>query len=323
MRRIFSATMTFALVLGLSASVWAQKQYTIGVSFQQLRDPFFISIVYGCQKAAQEEGAKLIIHEAGGYPNVDRQISQIEDLIQKKVDMMIIMPTNAKGVAPIVERGIAAGIPAMHMGAKVASKKMIAFVQSDDHALGATQARYAAERLKGKGNLIYIAGPAGVTWTRDRWAGYESEVKKHSGLKVLKVHWIDSNREAALRTTEDDLQTYKDINSIGGSGDFMILGSGDAVKAAGKQGKIILTTAGLTKDTEDMIRNGVIQMTAAQQTVMIGYNAVKTALNYLRKKPYKKLTKIPPVIVTKANVDKVDKTTIRHPDNFRPKLFYP
>lgn len=310
-------------VVVYSGSVGAAEPYTIGVAFQQLRDPFFISIVYGCQKAALEEKAKLIVHEAGGYPNVDRQIAQIEDFIQKKVDMMIIMPCSAKGVAPVVERAIAQGIPAMHMGSRVASDKMIAFVQSDDQELGAAQARYAAERLNGKGNLIYIAGPGGVTWTGDRWNGYESVVKKHPGLKVLQVHWIDSTREAALRVSEDDLQAYKNINSFGGGSDFMIQSAANAVEAAGLKGKIILTAAGLLKDTEDMVRGGLIQMTAAQQTVMIGYTAVKTAINSLRKQPYKDLTVIPPVIVTKENLGKVNLLTIRHPDDFRPKPTYP
>jgi ribose transport system substrate-binding protein len=301
----------------------AEDKLTIGVSFQQLSDPFFISIIYGCQKAAKEEGIRLLIHEAGGYANVDRQISQIEDLIEKKVNLIIIMPTNAKGVVPVVERAIASGVPAMHMGSRVASNKMIAFVQSDDHELGASQGRYLADVLKGKGNLLYIAGPAGVTWTRDRLDGFKEGISKAPGLKLLDTLWIDSTREAGLRNIEDKLQTYSDLDAIGASGDVMTQGAGDAVKAAGKVGKVRLTTAGLSKDTEDMIRNGVIQMTAAQQTVLIGYNAVKTGVKFLRKQPYDKLTKIAPVVVTGDNVRTISLETIRAPDDFKPQLMYP
>jgi ABC-type sugar transport system substrate-binding protein len=321
MKKIILACMM--LVFGLSGSLWAAEPLTIGVAFQQLRDPFFISIVYGCQKAAAEEGVRLIVHEAGGYPNVDRQIAQVEDFIQKKVNMFIIMPCNAKGVAPVVERAIGLGIPAMHMGSRVATDKMIAFVQSDDYELGAAQSRYAAKQLGGKGNLIYIAGPAGVTWTADRWQGYSEEAKKYPGLKILQVHWIDSTREAALRVSEDSLQAYKDINSFGAGSDFMIQSAANAVEAAGLKGKILITGAGLLKDTEDMIRGGLIQMTAAQQTVLIGYTAMKTAVSYLRKQPYKDHTTIPPVIITKENIDKTSLAWIQHPDSFRPKATYP
>jgi ribose transport system substrate-binding protein len=318
---LLALTAATALATGTAATQAADK-LTIGVSFQQLTDPFFISIIYGCQKAAKEEGVNLIIHEAGGYANVDRQINQIEDLIEKKVNMIIVMPTNAKGVVPVVERAIAAGIPAMHMGSRVASDKMISFVQSDDNELGAAQGRFIAQALHGKGNLLYIAGPAGVTWTQDRLKGYKSAIAAFPGLKLMDVLWIDSTRDAGLRNTEDKLQAYSNVNAIGASGDVMTQGAGDAVKAAGKVGKVLLTTAGLSKDTQDMVRSGVIQMTAAQQTVLIGYNAVKTAVKYLRKQPYEKNIKIAPIVVTTANVSKVSLATIRAPDDFKPQLMY-
>ena len=72
-----------------------------------------------------------------------------------------------------------------------------------------------------------------------------------------------------------------------------------------------------------MIRGGLIQMTAAQQTVMIGYTAVKDGDQLFRKKPYKDLTVIPPVIVTKENLGKVNLLTIRHPDEFPAEATYP
>jgi ABC-type sugar transport system substrate-binding protein len=64
-------------------------------------------------------------------------------------------------------------------------------------------------------------------------------------------------------------------------------------------------------------------MTAAQQTVLMGYNAVKTAVKYLRKQPYEKNIKIAPIVVTKENIANLSLATIRAPDDFKPKLMYP
>ena len=64
-------------------------------------------------------------------------------------------------------------------------------------------------------------------------------------------------------------------------------------------------------------------MTAAQQTVLIGYNAVKTAAKHLRNQPYEKLIKIAPVVVTKENIQTLSLDTIRAPDSFKPQLMYP
>ena len=72
-----------------------------------------------------------------------------------------------------------------------------------------------------------------------------------------------------------------------------------------------------------MVRDGAIQMTAAQQTVMIGKNAVQTALRYLSKEPYDKHIVIPPISVAKEDLGKIDLGPIRAPDDFKPKLVYP
>lgn len=324
-RRRFLIGLAILALAGMAGAAQAaqKKTYTIGISFQQLRDPYFISIVYGATLAAKERDARLVIHEAGGYQYVDRQISQIEDLIQRRVDAIIVMPTNAEGVAPVVERAIASGIPAMHMGSRVKSEKMFAFVQSDDAELGALQARYIAKALNGKGNVVYLAGPAGVFWSMDRWRGFEAVMKQQPGIKVQNTHWMNSTREAGLKIMEDDLQAYPDLNAVGSSGDFMATGAGDALKAAGKTGKILLTTVNLQRDTEDMMRDGNIQMTAAQQTVMLGKNAVLTAIRHLAKEPYEKHIVIPPVPVTREQLGKIDLGPIRAPDDFKPKLVYP
>jgi len=72
-----------------------------------------------------------------------------------------------------------------------------------------------------------------------------------------------------------------------------------------------------------MMRDGLIQMTAAQQTVMIGKNAVLTAIRYLSKEPYEKHIVIPPISVGREQVGKIDLGPIRAPDDFKPKLVYP
>ena len=79
------------------------KQYTIGVLLPQMSNPHFIGQAYGYIDEAEKLGAKVILYDAGGYQYIDKQISQMEDLIASKVDAIDLVAANGAGTISAVE----------------------------------------------------------------------------------------------------------------------------------------------------------------------------------------------------------------------------
>src|SRR5215813_13546460 len=73
------------------------KAYRIGVSIPHLANPHYVGQAYGYIDEAQNLGAQVTLLEAGGYEHLDKQVSQIEDLIASKVDAIIIAAVSGPG----------------------------------------------------------------------------------------------------------------------------------------------------------------------------------------------------------------------------------
>jgi len=77
----------------------------------------YVSLTYGCVAQAEELGMPTpVVLSAGGYGQLDTQISQVEDMIAAGKDIIIIMPLSKDGMAPVLDEAVEAGITVMEMG---------------------------------------------------------------------------------------------------------------------------------------------------------------------------------------------------------------
>ena len=81
---------------------------SIGFSVSTLNNPFFVTLSEGAEAKAEEEGADLIVVDAGD--DAAKQTSDIEDLISRNISVLIVNPVDSDAVAPAVQDAVAAGI---------------------------------------------------------------------------------------------------------------------------------------------------------------------------------------------------------------------
>src|SRR5437667_1942897 len=91
------------------------KPYRIGVAIPHLANPHYVGQAYGYIDEAQSLGAQVTLLEAGGYEHLDKQVSQVEDLIASKVDAIILAAISGPGTVSAVEQAVAAGIPVINV----------------------------------------------------------------------------------------------------------------------------------------------------------------------------------------------------------------
>jgi ABC-type sugar transport system substrate-binding protein len=295
------------------------KQYTIGVLLPQLSNPHFVGQAYGYIDEAEKLGAKVIMFDAGGYQYLDRQISQMEDLIASKVDAIILVAVNGPGTVGAVERAVAAGIPVINCNVMTASDQVATRVRSDDEVIGQMQADYMGQALKGEGKVVMLRGAPGTSWAENRGNAFKKRLaEKFPKVTVLGEQYSQSTPADGLKLMEDFLQTFPQIDGAYNGADTTAIGAAQAVLASGKKGKVTITATDFQVDTQKFIHDGVIGATVAQQTVIIGRWGVRAAINTLEKREVPKALWTPLLLANSENVDTLDLSTLRAPAGWKP-----
>jgi len=161
--------LTLCLVAILSVSAFASSM-TVGLSVSTLNNPFFVILRDGAIEQAKVLDVELVVMDAQNDPA--KQVSDIEDLIQKKVDVILLNPTDADALVPAVEE--ASGDVALH-------------IASDNVKGGGMAAAYLVEQLGEKGIVVELEGITGSSAARERGQGFETYVAKFSGIKLEKL----------------------------------------------------------------------------------------------------------------------------------------
>ncbi|MCL6592345.1 MAG: sugar ABC transporter substrate-binding protein [Alicyclobacillus sp.] len=303
---------------GGSGSSGNHRTYTLGVAIANMPDPFYVSEYYGMVQEAQKEGnIKLLLADAGGYTQVAKQVSQLQNFMTQNVDAVLLAATSPSGTKAVVEQLNQHHIPVINF-TSATDGPVVTYIGSSQQQLGEDQAKTMIELLGGKGNVVMLPGPAGVSWAIDRAQAFKNYIQAHSSIQIVKEEWEDSSPTAGYNTMANLLRAIPNIDGVYTGSDFLGDGAVDAIKAAGKGGKIVVTTAVLEPQTLTYIKSGLLQMTAAQRAVTIGETAVKAAIDVLNGKTVPKTISVPDMIVTSKNVDSVDMSQIMAPAGFKP-----
>ncbi|MED4907982.1 ribose ABC transporter substrate-binding protein RbsB [Brevibacillus centrosporus] len=252
----------------------AGGKVTIGLAVSTLNNPFFVSLKEGAEKAAKDAGAELLVVDA--QDDTAKQISGVEDLIQKKVSVIMINPTDSAAIVTAVEAANKANIPVITVDRAAEGGQVVSHIASDNVKGGKMAGDFILEKLGGKGNIVELQGIAGTSAARDRGKGFHDAVDGKEGVKVVASQPADFDRAKGLSVMENILQANKDVQAVFAHNDEMALGALQAVEAAGKD--IVVVGFDATDDAVKSVNDGKMGATVAQKPAAIGETAVQTAL---------------------------------------------
>lgn len=325
-KRTITTLLSGALLLSLLASATAQnapqtkEEVTIGLSTAAVATAFVMSLYYGVEDEAQVQGVDLVALDAGGYENISRQIQQIQDLIQRRVDVIIVNVTNAEAVAPVVEMAIAQGIPVVGLSSLPATDKMAATVGADHYGMGVLQAQCLASKLPEGSEIAIMAGPAGVNWAMERTAGFkETLAADYPSMRIVAEINSNSDRNNGLRIMEDWLQAYPNLGGIATVVDDLGAGAADAIAAANRTGQIRISSSNLSAIGYQYLQDGKIDCQSAQQGVLQGRVALQSAIAIALGEELEDPNFITEaLLIERDELDSVDLSGISAPAGYRP-----
>ncbi|MBE9610280.1 ribose ABC transporter substrate-binding protein RbsB [Chitinilyticum piscinae] len=257
-----------------SATPAAAGNNTVGLSISTLNNPFFVSLKDGAEAAAKEQGITLITVDAQNDPA--KQIANIEDLIQKKVSVILINPADSDAVAGVVKQAEDAGIKVISLDRSVNGAPVTSHIASDNKAGGKMAAEFLLEKIGGKGNIVELEGIPGSSAARERGEGFNAGIAGKSDVKVVAKQPADFDRAKGLSVMENILQGNKNVVGVFAHNDEMALGALKAIEAAGVR-NVVVVGFDATDDAVKAVKEGKMAATVQQKPDLIGKMGVQTA----------------------------------------------
>lgn len=285
MRKIAALALAAVMALGLvgcgAASIEGENEAettesgngSIGLSVSTLSNPFFVTLAEGAEAKAEEVGAELIVVDAGD--DAAKQTSDIEDLISKKISVLIVNPVDSDAVAPAVETAISKGIKVISVDRVVNGVEVDCSIASDNVAGAEMATEYLVELLGEGAEVAELEGVTGASATIDRGEGFHNVADEK--LNVVAKQTASFDRAEGMSVMENILQAQPNVKGVFAHNDEMALG---ALEAIGSK-DIVVVGFDATDDALASIKNGGMAATIAQQPDLMGATAVETAMKLI------------------------------------------
>ena len=197
----------------------AEKKWNICVSFPHMKDAYWLAVDYGVAEEAKDLGVTMHLVEAGGYTNLAKQLSQIEDCVSAGAQVVVIGAISFDGLNKTVEALNQKKIPVIDVINGISSPKISAKSLVSFETMGYKAGEYVAKlhpKGSGKVKVAWFPGPPGAGWVEAGNVGFNKAIKD-SDLELVATKYGDTGKEVQLRLVEDVLQANPDIQYIVGT----------------------------------------------------------------------------------------------------------
>ena len=162
---------------------------------------------------------------------------------------------------------------------------------------------WMAEQLGGKGNIVVIEGPTGISAAIQRNDGIVKTLEKYPDIEVLHTQPADWNRDEGMALMETWLQEGKQIDGVVAHNDEMALGAYDAIADAGKAGEIKVIGIDAIDAAKKSVAAGELDATVLQDVETIGQKTVEVAIQMCKGEEVEDVYDVDPVLLTKENIN--------------------
>lgn len=297
----------------------AEKKWDLCVSFPHMKDAYWLGVDYGITEEAKREGVKANVVEAGGYTELNNQISQIEDCVSAGADAVIIGAISYDGLNNLVAELASKNIPVIDVingmsSDKISAKSLVSFGE-----MGAKAGEYLAKLHPAGGTPAKVAwfpGPAGAGWVEAGNTGFQGAIEG-SAIELVDTKYGDTGKEVQAKLVEDTLEAYPDLDYIVGTA-VTAEAAVPILRSRGLTDKVKIVSYYYTPGVDQGIARGQILAAPTDSTVVQGRIAVDQAVRILEGKDYLKHVGPALYVVTQENHAEFDPSSTLAPDGFRP-----
>jgi len=247
----------------------------------------------------QDLVGELTITDAQG--NANTQIQQIQSMIDARLDAIIVDAGSATALDRVIAQACSKGIVVANFDSLVDTNDLTTKIDTDQQEWGKLAAEWLVKQLGGKGQILVLNGPAGVSVSDDRRRGAEPVFKANPGIKILAETNTPYNAAPAQEAVTNLLFRYPHIDGIWSQGGALSAG---AVLAFSRQGRKIPPITGENyRQFLEQWKDKHLSAWATQQPNWLAAFAVYASVKALQGQDIPAYINVPLPVITNANLD--------------------
>lgn len=290
------------------------EECKVGLTMPSLNAPYFAAQVAAVEKAAKDQGCEITT--ADSQNDFSKQINDVEDMIAKGIDILILNPRDQEALVPAADAATKAGVKVVVMDSTLNPKaNVVTQVRSSNEENGRLVGDWIAKKMKGTPiKMLLLSGNQGNPGGLDRRMGVikgivEGQLVNEGAvnLQILGQGWGDWATDGGLKAAEDLFQAHPDANLVVGENDSMVLGAVQAAKAAGLDGILFAAAADGQREALEMVKEGTYGATGLNDPDLVGRTAFDIAYKAFKGElpaDFPKLHLTPADVISADNVGK-------------------
>ena len=270
-----------------------------GATYMTMNNPFYEIIDDEIRSVLEAKGDVLLTRDPA--LDVEKQMAQIQEMIDRNVDGIFINPVDWKAVGPALKKVKEAGIPIIVVDSNVFEAELAdCTIVSDNYQAGVQCAEHLMQKKNG-GNILLLTHSAAKSGL-DRIQGFKDTIEGHETFRILAEADCLGQLEMAMPVTEELLKAYPQTDVIMCLNDVAAMGAMAALKDAGLSGKMEVYGVDGSPDGKSMIEEGIMEATAAQFPRQIGRKAAEALYRILEGEQTEPVILIETELVTHENL---------------------
>jgi inositol transport system substrate-binding protein len=303
------ALLAASALAGLACQARPAKP-TIGVSFETLQTEFWVAAIDAIRKDLAARGYEMVEAIADGDAN--RQLEQVRSFVARRVDGIVVVPKDAKGIVPAIKGANEAGIPLVlfNRPADASDARSVAVVADNLGIARATVEHLCslARKTGRKQKAAILIGDLGDVNAIGRRDGFDQAAAACAdAMEVVARVPTEWNQEKALAGVTNALQAHPDLGLVFTSSDFMLPSIVSALKGtsryhkAGEEGHVILGGFDGDATAWRMLEEGYLDATGVQDVYFEAQASIQALLDTKAGKPVPATVLDPGFVIHQGN----------------------
>lgn len=234
----------------------------------------------GCMDAQKELGDVEVDFRIPSTGSAAEQQQLLDDLLAKGVDGVAVSPIDPANQTALLDK-VASQALLITQDSDAPNSKRVSYIGTDNTAAGVEAGKLIKEALPDGGKIMVFVGSMDAQNAKERFAGIKQELQG-SKVEIIDVRTDETDPSRAQRNAEDTLVKYPDVACLVGLWNYNGPAILNAVRSAGKAGKVKIVCFDENEETLGGVASGDIYGTVVQQPYEFGKQAITRMDQYLK-----------------------------------------